>query len=396
VGSVDIFANPQSSVNDPTFWCVGHKNNTAKHAGDERRAMRAKPREARAAAALPMPATLNVQTSFSSFSPDDENAELVDSRKAWTVVFGAFIVHFVVVALLYSFGIFVLPIAAEFNSDRGEVSLVGTMALVAFNFTGIFSGPISDKFGARRVIILGAICWTLGNVAGSFAQNIQESMFSQGILAGIGTAFVYWPTIAALPMWFDKLRATAVGFAVFGAGLGNLAYALGGQALISSMGWRRALLILGCAGGALLLIPIVLVERRLPPTRKITLFATPRELIHLRAYRFFLLASFFFQTAFFIPFIHLAAYTTDLGYSDEDAALAIAMLGIGSSVGRITVGPLADLFGRMFMFRLCMGCASVCMFLWPTATTLWQVYMVAFFYAYFGGGFSARCSRFPG
>lgn len=115
--------------------------------------------------------------------------------------------------------------------------------------------------------------------------------------------------------------------------------------LIESFGWRNALRILGGFGALLICLALTLLERRLP-LQNTSFFTTPKELIKLRNYRFFLAASFFFQFGFFVPFVHLGPFTIDAGFTEQDAALAVALLGVGSSVGRVTLGPSADFFGR--------------------------------------------------
>lgn len=66
------------------------------------------------------------------------------------------------------------------------------------------------------------------------------------------------------------------------------------------------------------------------------------------------------------------------------------MLGIGSSVGRVAIGPVADKAGRMNTFRACMFLASVTLALWPACTNISSILSFAFFYAFFAGGFIAQ------
>lgn len=193
-------------------------------------------------------------------------------------------------------------------------------------------------------------------------------------------------SITVVPQWFVKYRASATGFAALGSGLGNLLYAMLGQVLIDLYGWRNALRILGGVGGCLLFFAFLLLRRRMP-LQNTSFFTTPRELIKLRNYRAFLAATFCFNFGFFVPFVHLNAYTRDLGYSKEEAAFAVALLGIGSSVGRISMGPFADWLGRLAMFRVCMFLSALVMALWPVSTSLPQIYCYAFFYTFLSGGY---------
>ena len=68
----------------------------------------------------------------------------------------------------------------------------------------------------------------------------------------------------------------------------------------------------------------------------------------------------------------------------------MAMLGIGSSVGRVAIGPIADKVGRMRMFRVSMFLAAVTMACWPACSDVTSLLLFAFFYAFFAGGFIAQ------
>ena len=110
----------------------------------------------------------------------------------------------------------------------------------------------------------------------------------------------------------------------------------------------------------------------------------------MTSYRWFLLVAFFFQWGFFVPFVYLGAYANSLGISATYQGLAIGMLGVGSSVGRISIGPVADILGRMLMFRFCMLLAAIVLAVWPACTTVSSILVFAFFYGFSAGGFIAQ------
>ena len=241
----------------------------------------------------------------------------VDSFKAWTVVLGAFIAHLVVLGMLYAFGIFVVPLSEELQVSRAEVSLVGTINIACFYVAGIFSGPIADRFGVRPIMTTGAVTWVVGCFLASITNALWQQILTQGVLIGLGTSFVYWPAISSIPQWFDKWRGTGVGMAALGAGIGNLIFALAGESIITGLGWRNTLRVMGGVGGFLLIFSVLLVERRVPPRKAGGLFDVAKTLIKLKSYRWFLMSTFLFQWGFFVPFVYIAAYANDLGISSS-------------------------------------------------------------------------------
>ena len=168
----------------------------------------------------------------------------------------------------------------------------------------------------------GLLVWLAGIISASFSQSVAIQILTQGIIVGFGCSFIYWPAISVVPQWFERYRATAVSLAVLGAGVGNLVFALGGQEILNSLGWRDTLRAFAGLGTVLLIPAIILMQRRFPQIRKGGLFATGRSLIKLKSYRWFALATFFFQWGFFVPFVHLAPYANDIGISATYQGLA--------------------------------------------------------------------------
>src|SRR6185295_14134686 len=48
----------------------------------------------------------------------------------------------------------------------------------------------------------------------------------------------------------------------------------------------------------------------------------------------------------FIPMVHLGPYAQDLGYSEAQGVALVSFIGLGSLLGRFTIGPFADRLGR--------------------------------------------------
>jgi len=317
--------------------------------------------------------------------------EQVDGAKAWSVSVGCLLIGFVTAGLMYSQGIFLESLLLEFGQDLTTTSLVTTLCPAMFYIAGPFSAPMAAKYGVKRYTFVGASIWVAGCLLGSVSNSIAVSIITQGCMTGCGTGMCFWVSMSILPAWFNKYRATGIGIGVLGSGLGSVAYSIGGGELISSIGWRQTLRVFGGAGAGLLVVAIILLEPR-PGLRKRKHgpIAVSLKLMHVRSFQFYFASFFFFQMGFFTPYTFLPHFATGLGFDPSFAAFTLAMLGIGSSVGRIIFSPVADTFKlRIFMFKSTTMLAAICLWVWSVCVTESSILAFCFLYGAFGGAFFA-------
>src|SRR6476646_12152892 len=75
----------------------------------------------------------------------------------WFVVAAAFAVCFAGFGSAYSFSAFVESLQKEFAASRGSVSLVFSLAGFLYFGLGVVSGPLADRWGSRRLAVIGMI-----------------------------------------------------------------------------------------------------------------------------------------------------------------------------------------------------------------------------------------------
>lgn len=319
---------------------------------------------------------------------DESSLEAVDSFRGWVVVFGSFLAHFAAIGMMYSYSIFVTTYETEFESSRAVVSLGNTIGLGSFFTIGIFSGRLADMFGVKPVVSIGTVFFCIGLVIASYSNSMIMTIMSHGVITHLGIGLVYFPSVAVVPQWFDKSRAFALGMAVLGAGLGNLAFSFGGQLMIESLGWRTTLQVVAGIGAGLLTVAVLCLKRRLPTEKKGGIFGD-MGIIKDRDFQKFCLAAAFFQFGYTVPFVHLAPYIGDLGIDATFAGLCVGLIGAGSALGRITLGWVADKYGRIRVFRVTLIGSAVTCGLWIVCTTEVPLVIFSVFFGYFNGGFLA-------
>src|SRR4249920_511501 len=75
----------------------------------------------------------------------------------WFVVAAAFAVTFVGFGSAYAFSAFIGSLQTDFAASRGSVSLVFSLAGFLYFGLGIVSGPLADRWGSRRLVIVGML-----------------------------------------------------------------------------------------------------------------------------------------------------------------------------------------------------------------------------------------------
>lgn len=165
-------------------------------------------------------------------------ANAPDSRAAWFVVAAAFIAGFVVFGVMYSFGTFFQPMAAEFHANRAETSAFFSITGLVFYMSSSITGHLSDMLGPRVVIGMGAVVMGASLMLTATIGHLWVGYISYGVGVGIGAACAYIPTLAIVGGWFERHRNSALGIAATGTGCGTLILPPVAAALIQGYGWR--------------------------------------------------------------------------------------------------------------------------------------------------------------
>lgn len=70
-----------------------------------------------------------------------------------------------------------------------------------------------------------------------------------------------------------------------------------------------------------------------------------------------------------VPLVHLAPYAQDKGVSEYNTSLLQSLMGVGSTVGRLGLGFLADKIGKRKSFISTTVCIGILLFCWPSANS---------------------------
>jgi sugar phosphate permease len=220
---------------------------------------------------------------------------------------------------------------------------------------GFLAGRLVDRFGPRK-LMLGGIVMAGGALVGlSYVSSLGAFYFFYAFNA-LGYVFGGpLPNQVLLSRWFERGRGKAMGIAYLGIGVGGALVPLVAYALTQTHGWRGALRILG-----LLMIAVALPAAyfvREPAKAAAAAAAVPagslRNILGRPAFYFLMIGSMASIGAVGGTIQNLALYLRldrQLAQVDIDTTLSIILL--GSIVGRLTMGWLADRWAKKHVMLL--------------------------------------------
>jgi MFS family permease len=148
--------------------------------------------------------------------------------------------YFVTVIERSSMGVASLAATERFHVGAATLSSLAVSQLAVYAAMQIPVGLLLDRFGAKRLIILGSLITGIGNSVVAFSPHISMAVAGR-MLVGFGDAFVFVSMIRLVNGWAPGGRATRFTqlFANIGQ-LGQIASAIPFAYLLGFAGWSVA------------------------------------------------------------------------------------------------------------------------------------------------------------
>jgi predicted MFS family arabinose efflux permease len=179
---------------------------------------------------------------------------------------------------------------------------------------------------------------------------------------------------------------------VAGIGAGNIAGPLLAAWWIGIFGWRGA--FLGLALFALALGGAGAFAIRNKPRASAAAADGIALRAALRTTPFWLIFASLFLSCIglFVPMVHLGPYAVDAGYTAAQGVALVSLIGLGSLLGRFTIGGPADRLGRIPALSAMYAGLGVMFVLWWAASAYW---VLALFAVVFGICYGAYVALLP-
>ena len=308
-------------------------------------------------------------------------------------------------AVRASFGIFQIPIAAEFNWPRAEFSLAIAIQNLAWGFGQPLFGALAEKIGDSKAIILGAVAYAGGLVLSSLAVTPEAHQFYE-IFVGFGIAGTGFGVILAVVGRAASDANRSMSLAIVSA-VGSAGQVIGAplaEWLLGMMTWQEVFLLF--AASLILMLGFLPFLRSPASASKAELEesmgAILKKAFRDPSYTFIFLG--FFSCGYQLSFVtaHFPAFVTEmcgpiadgsllaaLGVSTTSAlgAVSISLIGMANIGGTLLAGWLGNRYQKKYLLagiyalRTMIAAAFILVPMTPATVILFSISMGALWLA---------------
>lgn len=255
------------------------------------------------------------------------------------------VVIIMIMGVRQALGLFLDPISQFMNSGKEFFSFAIGFQAMMWGLVTFFLGIVLDKFGPKKVLAFGIICFALGIFLMSNPTS-EIKLFSGTTLMGFGLGGAGMATMVSIagkvaPV---KKRSLAMGLVAAAGSFGQFAVVIPTMWMNKEFGWQFSLIILSLISISLLLLLPLLnnTDQTLEKTEqfkeglKNTIFFTLAEKNYI------LLVLGFFVCGFHVTFIglHLPTDLISKGISAEVAGWSLGIIGVTNIIGTLSFGWL--------------------------------------------------------
>lgn len=320
----------------------------------------------------------------------------MQSSYRWVIVGAGAVMTCVALGAMFSLAIFLEPMSTATGWSRAGISSAMTLNFLVMGLGGFTWGAVSDRYGARKVVLIGGALLGTALLLASRATSLTQFQLTYGILVGAAASTFFAPMIAATMAWFDdRHRAMAVSLVSVGVGVAPMTLSPLARWLISTYDWRTAMALIAVLAWALLLPAASLVRspKSVPPTTGPASRSVANETnaslgAALRSPQFLILGFTFFAccAAHSGPIFHMVSYAIFCGVTPMAAVSIYSVEGLAGLGGRLLLGWLGDRFGARAIIVLGLAVQAIAIGAYTFVSRLGEFYLLAtIFGAAYGG-----------
>ena len=269
-----------------------------------------------------------------------------------------------------SFGVFQIPIENDFQWLRVEFSLAIAIQNLGWGIGAPIFGALGEKFGDKKIIIVGALCYVSGLIISTFAQSPLTHQFLE-LIIGFGIAGTGMGMILAVVgrASSEKNRSMALGIVTAAGSVGQMVGAPLAQFLLNLYEWQQVFIIFAFSIVLIMAVVPLLKETPISSKKEIEVSLTKVVGNAFKDPNFSMIFLGFFACGYQLAFVsaHFPAMVTEMcsaispssilhyfGVSTTSGlgALAIALIGFSNIFGTIYAGWLGQKFPKKYLLTI--------------------------------------------
>lgn len=319
-------------------------------------------------------------------------------RKAtyrWVIVAAGGLLGCMAIGSMFTLPVFIRPIVKDTGWSVTGISTAMTLAFVAMALGSMALGSLSDRLGARPVVLMGSAVLAASLAWASRATSITEFQLIFGLLVGLSIAAILPPLMASVMGWFDTHRSLAVSLVSAGMGMAPMTVSPFAAWLVSNYDWRFSMLVI--AGlAATTMIPLGLLIRR-PPALEEEEHAAAADsgasatmsvgtALKSPPFIVLMLTNFFCCATHSGPIFHTVGYAVSCGIPLIAAVTIYSVEGLAGLGGRVAFGIMGDRFGAKNILVLGLLAQAIVAFFFFFVRQLEGFYAVAAMFGFVYAG----------
>lgn len=331
----------------------------------------------------------------------------------WLVIAASIIVMFGFYGTSGSFGLFLKPLEATLESTRVAASGAMSTFMGLSGIIGVIAGRLTDRYGARVIIGIGAFLGGLGYLLMSQVSSLWQLHLYFGIMAGASMGTCFTPIVATVSKWFTEKRVLVVGLTTVGIATGQMILPPIVAFFMADHGWRSAYVLLAIVLW-ITAVPAVILLRKKPPQNSAVSLSqqidrstannkvaisnqsrqwSAREAIRTVSFWMFLIIGFVTAASFYVVLVHVVAYAIDTGIKPTDAALILTFINVGLVAAQFLVWVLTTRLSSRFTIIILLAIQALALFLLMGANGFTMLIGLGLLYGFgFGGSNTVRLS----
>jgi ACS family hexuronate transporter-like MFS transporter len=267
------------------------------------------------------------------------------------------------------------PMSASLGLSDLQKGLLSSAQYIGVAAVVFVAGSLSDRYGTRRIILLGVIVFTAFTWLVALSTDFAQA-FVFRLVSGLGEG-LFWPVaMSFVANYFRARKGFALGIFYVGFDVGQASgLSIGGATYAYSGDWRMAFLVAPVMGLAVVAGLLFSRQAFASAESRVGRMALGREaLVLIKRKRTVLIMAFALLATWasvwqvvFLPYY----YATVLGASVSIAAYLSAGVSVAGALGKMALGAISDTIRRDRLLALISAGVVVLYALFFSATSLY-------------------------